>query len=209
MDEIRFGSGQTCINPTDVLTETCGQLSYDLETALLQDKGNLFRMRRTFFHSPTAAPVLVKVVYIISFTDNVTNSIADEEIPYCSNIIMTNTDVNGESLVEDVFNVTAINNYYDQVILIYGWTSSRIYTVFHPSVLNLVQVQTAFTILRMFHWATQEQYSPEADAFFWTGEEPLPTLYFNMNIASLSCIPNLELLESVIMVLNTFVSFFN
>ena len=57
-------------------TNTCAQLSKDLEKAVLQDEGNLYRMRRAFFYSPTAAPVLLKVVYNVSFSDNITEMVS-------------------------------------------------------------------------------------------------------------------------------------
>ena len=53
-----------CDDPSERSTRTCAKILNDLERALLQDEGNLSRMRRAFFYSPTADPVLLKVVYI-------------------------------------------------------------------------------------------------------------------------------------------------
>ena len=38
------GSSLVCDDPTDLITGVCGQLSKDIEGALLEDEGNLFRM---------------------------------------------------------------------------------------------------------------------------------------------------------------------
>ena len=85
----------TCELPTDI---TCAQLSKDLERALLLDEGNLFRMRRAFFYSPTAAPVLLKVVYNVSFEENTT--ISDKECIAKSSTVDTqilNTGLKGNN----------------------------------------------------------------------------------------------------------------
>ena len=187
-----------CNGATNDMTDTCGLLSADLERSLLYDQGNLFRMRRAFFHSPTAAPVLLKVVYSITYSDNITQSAAMEEMPYC--VIITN---DGERLVSDL-NTSAVTP--NQTIITLGWTAAGIYTVLHPSVLNIIQVQTAFTILRAFHRTLQgSHYTPEADAFFWTGGDNLPTLYLDLSVENLSCVPSKELLKSVLEDLNTLV----
>ena len=200
-DTVESQSSQLCNGATDDVTNTCGQLSRDLENSLLQDQGNLFRLRRTFFHSPTASPVLLKVVYLLSYTYNISLRAAKEEIPYC--LILTS---DGEYLPSNLNN-SALPPNQTESSFTFGWTSTGIYTVIHPAVLNFVQVQTAFSVLRLFHWMQQQSfYSPEADAFFWTGIFQLPTLYLNLNIQELSCIPSQALIKSVLEDLNTLVS---
>ena len=87
----------------------------------------------------------------------------------------------------------------------YGWTSSGVYTVFHPTVLNMLQAQIPFAALRIVH-KTLNQRSPEADAFLWDGSYDLPTLHLNMHITALSCLPSQNLFESVLRDFNTLVS---
>ena len=91
-----------------------------------------------------------------------------------------------------------------QTSITYGWTSSGVFTVFHPTILNLMQAQTPFVALRIVH-KTLNQRSPEADTFLWDGSYGLPTLYLNMHIASLSCVPSQDLFLSVLTDLNTLV----
>ena len=67
-------------------TGTCVQLSKDLENALVQDEGNLFRLRRFFRHSPSVTPVLLRVQYNITFADNFTTAVDDEDVPFCSSV---------------------------------------------------------------------------------------------------------------------------
>ena len=72
-----------CDDPNDLSIGTCAQLSKDLERALVQDEGNLFRLKRMFLYSPTAAPVLLKVLYNVTFAENFTVAVAAEEVPNC------------------------------------------------------------------------------------------------------------------------------
>ena len=61
----------TCDIASELTTGTCAQFSKDLEKAVLNDDGNLYQLRRAFFYSPTAAPVLLKVVYNVTFSEYV------------------------------------------------------------------------------------------------------------------------------------------
>lgn len=173
-------SGAYRLHTCDLSGDTCAQLSKGIEKAVLEDDGNLYRMRRAFFYSPTAAPVLLKVVYNVSFSDNITNIIS------CGR----RSNLTVELMPR---NIT------------YGWTSSGVYTVFHPTVLNMLQAQIPFAALRIVH-KTLDQRSPEADAFLWDGSYDLPTLYLNMHITALPCLPSQDLFESVLVDFNTLVS---
>ena len=73
-----FGNCRLCEDSSEAATAACARLSKDLERALLADEGNLFRMRKAFFYSPIASPVLLKVVYNITYRENFT-----EEVPCC------------------------------------------------------------------------------------------------------------------------------
>ena len=189
---INSGSCQSCDDYSETVTDMCAQLSRDLEKALLQDEGNLFRMRRTFFHSPTAGPVLLKVIYHITYADNITKSAAAKELPYCFTI--SNMEQNPNSTATEI----------RQGNITYGWTSAGIYTVFHPGVLNMVQTPVAFSMMRAVRWIRQ-QSAIEVIGFIWTGDEVLPTLHLNLHITSLSCVPSQEQFEIVLMDLNALV----
>ena len=189
---INSGSCQSCDHPSGIVTDMCAQLSKDLEKALLLDERNLFCMRTAFFHSPTAAPVLLKVVYHITYADNVTKSVAAKELPYCFMISDIETNPNSTVIEFKQSNVT------------YGWTSAGIYTVFHPGVLNMVQTPVAFSIIHALRWASLKG-TAEVVGFIWTGEEELPTLHLNMHITSLSCVPSQDQFDFVLMDLNALV----
>lgn len=186
---LNMASCLVCDDPVEITTGTCAKILKNLEKALLQDEGNLFRLRQAFFHSPTADPVLLKVAYNITYAENITTALAKNEIQLCSS--------------------SAVNSSIElqQQNITFGWTSTGVYTVFHPTVLNMMQTQLPFLILMTVHklFRTHQQ-SPKADTFLWDGTYDLPTLHLNMHITSLPCIPSQDLFELVLMDFNTMVS---
>ena len=125
------GSSLTCERELE-----CTSLLKGVESAILQDETNLSRMRRAFSHSPTATPVLLKVVYNLTYAENITKAVATNDIPQCSSFRL-------------VDNSTIID--LKQRNITYGWTSSGVYTVFHPTILSMMQAHTPFAILRIHH----------------------------------------------------------
>ena len=176
-----------CDGPSEVTTILCNDILNDIERALLADESNLFRMRRAFFHSPTASPVLIKVVYNLTFSNNLTIAADKNEISHCSS--------------------SQVNSTIDfrQQNITYGWTSSGVYTAFHPIVLNMMQAHTPFAVLRIIH-KTLDQRGPEADTFLWDGSYDLPSLHLNTHFTSISCAPSKDLFHSVLKDFNTLVS---
>ena len=185
---IILGNTLECDDPVDLTTGVCGQLSKDLDRALVKDEGNLFRIRRAFFHSPTASPVLLKAVYNITYGGNFTLAAVSEEIIPCFNQHLQNSTIG-----------------LNQTSITLGWTSSGVYTMFHPTVLSLMQVQSPFTFLRIIHRTLLDQRSPEADTFLWDGSYDLPTVHLNLHITTLTCLPSRKVFMSVIKDLNTMV----
>ena len=169
--------------------EVCTDIFKEVERAVLEDDTNLSRMRRAFFHSPTATPVLLKVVYNVSYAENITTTIAVD-----SNQLTKCHGLDGDSTIQ-----------LKQDNFTYGWTSSGVYTVFHPIVLSMMQWHTPFVILKIIQ-VTLGQSGPEADTFLWDGSYELPTLHLDVHLSSLPCVPSKETFESVLMELNTLVS---
>ena len=92
----------------------------------------------------------------------------------------------------------------NQSNITYGWTSSGVYTVFHPTVLIMMTAHTPFAVLRVIQ-RTLGQRGPETDTFLWDGSYDLPTLHLSLYIDFLSCIPSNDLFEAVLMELNVLV----
>ena len=96
---------------------------------------------------------------------------------------------------------------FKQANITYGWASSGVYAAVHPTVLNMMQIQLIYALLRAIHRMLQES-RPEVDAFLWDGSQYLLTLHLNMQFNNLSCIPSEAQFQSVLMDFNTMVSIY-
>ena len=157
-----------------------------LEQALIQDGANLYFLKRMFFYAPSADPVLFKVNYNISFGDNITEDL----LPLCDGI-------NRHTMVD-----------ITQTEVTHGWTSSGVYYVISPLVLNKMQMPLPFMILRMIHNVSKNSAynSPELDSFLWDGSYDLPTIFLNLYITSLPCIPSKNGFVATLSELTSYVS---
>lgn len=177
-----------CDDSDEVLADVCYKLYQQIEDALSEDKGNLYRLRKSFFYAPNASPVILRVIYNVTYSENVTNYA--KSLPYCTNAT----------------NIISIN----KTRLVYGWTSSGVYTVFHPLTLNFMQIQLPFVLLKsffhMFKYVDPVESGPEAETFLWDGSYELPTLYINLHLTSLPCLPSTDIFKSVLKDFNSLVS---
>ena len=180
-----------CDDSADAETaDICFKIDQQVEHALLQDKGNLYRLKKAFFYAPNAHPVLLRVIYNLSFAENAT-----QEYAYC-------TGTNADSQIS--LNKTRI---------VLGWTSSGVFTVFHPLTINFMQIQVPFVLMKAFHGIFNnihpEGSGPEADTFLWDGSYDLPTLHLNLHFTTLPCIPSTDTFNSVLSDFNSLVSAVN
>ena len=176
----------SCDDSNDPLYPTlCYKILQSLEQALITDEGNLYRCRKAFFYAPNADPVLMKVEYNISFDEHITGG----ALSNC---------INDNSSIPITFNQTRI---------IHGWTSRGLYLMINPLDLNYIQMTLPLAILRLIHKKTQLKGNPEVETFLWDGSYDLPTLFINLHITFLPCIPSMEVFNSTVEDLNTFVSY--
>ena len=182
-----------CDDSDEVLADVCYRLYNQIRHTLLEDDGNFYRLRKAFFYSPNANPVLLKVIYNISFADNVTE-LAQGQLNYCTS-------------TSEMENYTISLNHTQ---LIFGWTSSGVFTVFHPLTINFMQIQLPFALMRIMFSIFQNldptESGPEAKTFLWDGSYDLPTLHINLHFNSLPCIPSVGLFNSALMDFNSLVS---
>ena len=158
-----------CKNPDN--SNTCYKIFKELSSALVNDKGNFYRMQQAFFYAPNADPALIQVEYNISYGDNIT----EDNVQYCGNVDNTSAIVINETEI------------------IRGWTSRGVYYVINPLALNKMQMVLPFAILRFINKRKGSMSgSPEVDTFLWDGTYELPTLLIDLHITSLPCIPSEE-----------------
>ena len=158
----------------DVL-QACTQVYEALEEALISDKGSLYRLRKTFFPSPSANVVLQRVKYYITF--------APDETDLNGTCSMTNEN-------STLINTTATLEYT------YGWSQTGIFTVLHPLALNLFQLQLPFVLMRLTNLIADTTYDPEVNTFLWDGTSNLPTVHLYLHINKLNCTPSNDVFNS-------------
>ena len=229
---ILSGNCLNCDDASEMTAGICTKILNSLEKALLQDEDNMFRMSKAFFYSPTASPVLLKVVYNVTFAKNITTAVTERKLHQCNNpsiayqsqfqeqhfttVCMALNDPCCSSSTENsILKKTWFDkeNTYSSSLMqeleqrsyMYGWTSIGVYTVFHPMVLNMMQAQIPIVLLKLIH-RIFNQRSPEADTFLWDGSYELPTLYLDLHITALTCTPSEDLFKSVLMTFNSLVS---
>lgn len=165
----------------------CHEILQSLKQALINDNGNIYRSRKAFFYASNANPVLLRVKYNITFAENITEDL----IPFCT----------GD-------NSTAIPS--NQTTIVHGWTSTGLYLLIEPLVLNYAHMTLPLAILRWIHGARERRTNrrignPEVETFLWDGSGDLPTLLISLHISSLPCIPPEEIFDSMIKDLTTHV----
>ena len=177
-----------CDNSADaVIADVCFKIDQQVEHALLQDQGNLYRLRKAFFYAPNAHPVLLRVIYNVSYAENTT-----QEDAYCTR---TNAD-----------NQVSLN----RTRIVLGWTSSGVFTVFHPLTINIMQIQVPFVLMKVFYSIFNAihpgENGPQVETFLWDGSYELPTLHLNLHFTALPCIPSTDTFNSVLSDFNSLVS---
>ena len=182
-----------CDDSDEQIADVCYKLFHQIEEALVQDKGNEYRLRKAFFYAPNANPVLIKVIYNVSYAENIAED-AQLQPNYCTR------DTNANNTVISVNKTT----------LVLGWTSSGVFTVFHPLTINFMQIQIPFVLMRAIHNIFKlihpSENGPEAESFLWDGSYELPTLHINLHFNTSTCLPSLELFNSVLNDFNSLVS---
>ena len=176
------------------LARVCYKFDQQLKQALENDEGNIYRLRRSFFYAPYADPVLLKVIYNVSFADNITSWSNDQmEANYCTR------STNEKNKIS-----------YNKTSYTLGWTSSGVFIVFHPLTIHFMQIQVPLVLMEIFHHVFQHIYpnlsGPEEKTLLWDGSYELPTLYINVHFISLHCIPTEDLFYSVLSDFNSLVS---
>ena len=63
-------SDDSSTQSNETFEEECYKHFQEFEDALYEDKGNTYRLRKAFFYAPNAHPVLMKVIYNITFATN-------------------------------------------------------------------------------------------------------------------------------------------
>ena len=149
-------------------TTTCSMLFQRFQSALVGSEVNLYNLRKTFAPASRPAPILVNVSYEISFGQV------------------------SHDLCPGLGNDSSLFNTSETQYLNYGWTSSVLYSYYHPAELNRLQPQLVFRFLKTLEVDPQDNGNPVATAFTWDGTGPITTAQVSLYIPSLPCAPSYE-----------------
>ena len=138
------------------------QLFKLFERSVTSNDGNVYRIRNVLFPPPAVLPELAKIKYRLNFvgSDNSTK-------PDCP------CEIDSANLV----NISAPEPH------ILGWTTVAFYTYIHPAMLNQLQLQLPFMLMRR---GTNDQVP-----FLWDGCNELPSITIDLSIPldNLTCDP--------------------
>ena len=114
--------------------QTCVDYFNIVETALLSNGSNIFKLRELLLKDPTE---LLNITYYLQFIVDTPDEVSStpNELPVCS------------CSADDTSNLNVFRNTTGTVILRYGWTSIGVYSYIHPALLNQLQIQLPLFII--------------------------------------------------------------
>ena len=179
-------SSCNCSCDSDTAThdaQTCVDYFSIVETALLSNGSNIYKLRELLLKDPTE---LLNITYYLQFINN--GSSTPNELPVCS------------CSADDTSDLAVFRNTTGTVVLRYGWTSIGVYSYIHPALLNQLQIQLPFYVLRTI--------VNNNHPFLWNGYSQLPSvhLYLSIPITDLTCRPCTDQLDGLIKRLTSLVS---
>ena len=161
-------------------SEACESLFRAFENALLANGSNLYNLRRLFYPPSSQSPDLANITYYVKFSSTASGGTTD--LPY------KECDESDASYLD-----TGVR---------YGWTTIGIYTFIHPALLNQLQVQLPFAIMKI-----TMKNNAFIEPFLWDGYSNLPSADIHLNILSdnFTCPPPLSQVDEVFKTLTSLV----
>ena len=160
-------------------SEGCETLFRAFEDALLANGSNLFNLRRLFYPPSSQLPELANITYYVKL-----GSVA----------------MSGELKCDESVNLS----YLDTGVR-YGWTTIGIYTFIHPALLNQLQVQLPFAIMKIYG---EKDTLTGIEPFLWDGFSRLPSAEIYLNILSaenVTCAPPFSQVDEILRTITSLV----
>ena len=165
----------TCSNYVSVQESTCQDIFEQLQKAIVENKVNLYNLRKVFYPTSRTEPTLVNVSYNLNWT-----LASNESCPGDTETSLNpRIDVNASSI-----QLNAV------------WTSKIFYTLFHPATVNRMQPQ----LMQLLLVALDEvhTHSTIPTALNWNTTGPILTVELYL-LFELPCLPTFETFyESII-----------
>ena len=168
----------------------------------------MYKLRKLFYPSIVSTPKLANITYhlVITNANDVPAPLRNYRAPLVTlwkKLPDTSDDLFVQSDTSELSTCSCnrkILNTSEIFSLRYGWTTIGIYTVIHPALLNQLQVQLPFAIMRLF--------TPDYVPFLWNGHRQLPSASIRLNISTdnLTCLPGDSEVDGALMMLTSYVS---
>ena len=154
------------------------------------DGSNLYNLRRLFY-PPTSGtrPVLANITYYMQLSP----ATAEESAKFTSS---------DNQMCECQEQKPKATKPISTGVFRYGWTTVGIYTFIHPALLNQLQVQLPFTVMKLA--------TPQRVPFLWDGYNQLPSADIHLNVSTdnLMCLPDLSEMDNTMKTLTSLVRAF-
>ena len=184
-------------------TQTCvDRLFMNFECALLSNGSNMYKLRKLLYPSDRTHPELAKITYQLVFTTGTSGSRhVAEDLRNCRAPLVSRPSSGNVPSCLCPGAATKLTLLYTNGVT-YGWTTIGIYTLIHPAVLNLLQVQLPFAIMRLV--------TPHDGPFLWNGHNQLPNIRIQLTVStdSLTCFPRDIEVDGALKTLTSFVSIY-
>ena len=178
----------SCDDPGVVNAQVCGSIFSSFEKALINNESNLYKLRKLFYNSGADPPELVKITYYLQFTRN-------------GSAVLTQDTITGDPSKCTCPEVDRkFLNTSKMATLRYGWSNVGVYTLIHPAILNQLQIQLPFMLMRLV---------TDRRPFLWNGYNYLPStsIHLSIPVEDLLCLPDTNQLDGVIKTITSLVSY--
>lgn len=165
-----------------ISARNCEQLFKVFEQSLLSDGGNVYKIRNLLFPPIGNIPELAEITFQLNSIEiKISNrSLSDDELMHpCT-----------ENDTVFFTNATTMR---------YGWTTIGLYTYIHPALLNQLQPQLPFALMRLV--------APIDVPFLWDGCNQLPSVTIDLSVPlnNLTCAPSLPEVNEALKILTAHV----
>ncbi len=194
----RFTASQSAFQRCHLLypKDSCFAMHVPFKRGLLDDYRNIYELQQAFYPiGKFASDRFVNILYTVDFTETALN-----QIELCDGIIETDS-------IEDAFtNLTRVQ-------FLAGWTSSGVFNIMSPLQLTRLQLQIANDVYSLFVIPGSGIFYPER--FGWVIRdmqrnliqlESINLVNINITVDNISCIPDTQLIKSVLQDLTSMVS---
>ena len=152
------------------------------EHSLQAGSGNIYRIRNLLFPPIGVFPELARIMYNFKIINTTNESISELD-----------DKVDCSCQANDTVSIT------NTTTLQYGWTTIGLYNYIHPAMLNQLQPQLPFIMMRAI--------APNNVPFLWDGCNDLPSITIDLSIPldNLTCVPTMTEVDYALKILTSHV----